>query len=366
MSVILFIIIMYIQEILTLAIKNKASDLHLIANIPPVVRIDGMLSPMTHYAAVTPEDMEKMIYSILTPEQKELLITNKELDFAYEFGGTAGGTFGRFRVNAYYQKGKLGAAFRYLPSNIRTVEDLQLPQICHNFAKLKQGLVLVCGPTGHGKSTTLAAIINEININDAAHILTIEDPVEYIYPPGKSIISQREMGLDTHSWPMALRAALREDPDVVLVGEMRDPETIAAAITIAETGHLVFSTLHTNSASQSIDRIIDAFPTYQQAQVRIQLAATLKGIVSQRLIPQINGGRVPAVEILLGSPAIATNIREGKTHLIDSIIQTSQEAGMLTLEASLAQLVRSGVITLETAKLYALHPEELLRQVGNV
>ena len=239
-----------------------------------------------------------------------------------------------------------------------------MPKICHNFAQLKQGFVLVTGPTGHGKSTTLAAIINEINLEKAVHILTIEDPIEYVYPAGKSIISQREMDLDTHSWAMALRSALREDPDVVLVGEMRDPETIAAAMTIAETGHLVFSTLHTNSASQTIDRIIDSFPADQQTQVRTQLASTLKGVVSQRLIPQLNGGRIPAVEVLLGTSAIASNIRDGKTHLIDSIIQTSQDYGMIPLESSLASLVLSGTISLETAKSYALRPEELLRMVG--
>lgn len=357
---------MYIQEILTLAIKNNASDLHLLADIPPVVRIDGVLSYMMHYAAVTAQESEKMIFSILSPEQRELLITNKELDFAYEFSGEAMKAYGRFRVNAYYQKGRLCAAFRYLPQKIPTIEELQLPPILHDFAKMRQGFVLVCGPTGHGKSTTLASIINEININEARHILTIEDPVEYLYPAGKSIVSQREMGLDTHSWSMALRSSLREDPDVVLVGEMRDPETIGAAITVAETGHLVLSTLHTNSASQSIDRIIDAFPPHQQAQIRIQLASTLRGIISQRLLPQISGGRVPAVELLINTPAVQTNIREGKTHLIDSIIQTSQTIGMMTLEASLANLVRNGKIAIDMAKSYSLHPDELLRLVGNV
>ncbi|MEK7550978.1 MAG: ATPase, T2SS/T4P/T4SS family, partial [Patescibacteria group bacterium] len=220
------------------------------------------------------------------------------------------------------------------------------------------------GPTGHGKSTTLASIINEINQNKALHILTIEDPVEYVYPKGQSIISQREMQIDTHSWAMSLKSALREDPDVVLVGEMRDPETMAAAITIAETGHLVFSTLHTNSASQTIDRILDSFPSNQQVQIRTQLAATLKGIVSQRLIPMIDGGRVPGVEVLLGNTAISSNIRDGKTHLIDSVIQTSQQQGMIPLENSLSSLVLSGVISLEMAKTYALRPDELLRMIG--
>lgn len=354
---------MYIEEILALTIKNKASDLHIHVGLPPMVRIDGGLAPMTHYEPITKEEAEKMIFTLLTPEQRELLIANKELDFGYDFNGKAYQIYGRFRVNAYYEKGDLSAAFRYLPPTIRSIEDLRLPKVTHDFASLKQGFVLVTGPTGHGKSTTLAAIINEIHQSKADHILTIEDPIEYVYGKGKSVISQRELGIDTHSWAMALRSALREDPDVVLVGEMRDAETMGAAITIAETGHLVFSTLHTNSAAQSIDRIVDSFPAFQQPQIRIQLASTLKGIISQRLLPRINGGRVPAVEILIGTPAIASNIRDGKTHLIDSVIQTSQEAGMITLEASLAALVLSGDITLEIAKAYALRPEELLRRV---
>jgi twitching motility protein PilT len=225
--------------------------------------------------------------------------------------------------------------------------------------------VLVTGPTGHGKSTTLASIINEINLARPSHILTIEDPIEYVYPKGMSIISQREMGTDTHSWVMALRAALREDPDVVLIGEMRDTETMQAALTIAETGHLVFSTLHTNSASQSIDRIVDAFPADQREQIRTQLASMLRGIISQRLLPQIGGGRIPAVEVLIGSNAVASNIRDGKTHLIDSVIQTSKDIGMIPLESSLAELVQAGAITLETAKEFALRETELMRMVNS-
>lgn len=355
---------MNIKELLSVTIKNDASDLHLFAGIPPTIRIDGLLNYLSTSETLTHEIIEEMIYSILTPEQRELLITNKELDFAVDFAEETSQIQGRFRINAYFQRGHLCAAFRYLPPKIRTIEELNLPKILHSFAKHKQGFILVCGPTGHGKSTTLAAIINEINIEKAYHILTIEDPIEYIYPKQKSIVSQREIGLDTHSWSMALRSALREDPDVVLVGEMRDPETIAAAITIAETGHLVFSTLHTNSASQSVDRIIDSFPAHQQQQIRIQFASTLKGIVSQRLLPQISGGRIPAVEVLISTSAVASNIRDGKTHLIDSIIETSQDAGMINLESSLSQLVLSGTITLETAKGYALHPEDLLRMVG--
>lgn len=353
---------MQIQELLQLTVTNKASDLHLLPGIPPSLRVDGELTYLTNYPQLTREDIQVMVYSLITEPQKELLLANKELDFSFSFGEKE--TLGRFRINAYYERGSLSAALRFLEPNIRTIDELKLPQIVHSFASMKQGLVLVCGPTGHGKSTTLAAIINEINKNRATHILTIEDPIEYVYPPGKSIISQREMGIDTHSWTMALRSALREDPDVVLIGEMRDADTIAAAITIAETGHLVFSTLHTNSAAQSIDRIIDSFLDHQQAQVRSQLSLTLKGIISQRLLPQIQGGRTLTTEILIGTNAVASNIRDGKTHLINSIIQTSQDVGMISLESSLAQLVRAGSISLETAQSYALYPEELLRMIG--
>lgn len=356
---------MDLEKILSLLIQNKASDMHLQPSLPPMMRVDGELLPLPSFVALSGEDIENLLYKIFTPEQKELLLANKELDFSFGFNnGLVNGTGGRFRGNAFYQRGVLCAAFRFLPPIIKTVEELGMPKILHSFAALKQGFVLVCGPTGHGKSTTIATLINEINQQHTGHILTIEDPIEYVYPKGKSIISQREMGMDTHSWAMALRSALREDPDIVFVGEMRDPETMAAAITIAETGHLVFSTLHTNSASQSIDRIVDSFPSFQQAQIRTQLSASLKGVVSQRLLPKLGGGRVAAVEVLVGTPAVASNIRDGKTHLIDSVIQTSQDVGMIPLETSLAQLVFGGAITLETAKSYALHEEELLRMVS--
>lgn len=355
---------MDIKELLSLTVKNNASDFHLFPGIPPSFRIDGSLTYLSSHEALTKESIETMIYSLLTPEQKELLITNKELDFSIDYNEANNNFVGRFRINAYFQRGSLCGAFRFLPPIIRTIEELRLPKVIHDFSFLKQGFVLITGPTGHGKSTTLASIVNEINLNKSYHILTIEDPIEYVYPKGKSIISQREIGIDTHSWSMALRSALREDPDVVLIGEMRDPETMSAAITIAETGHLVFSTLHTNSASQSIDRIIDSFPSHQQEQVRVQLASSLKGIVSQRLLPQISGGRIPAVEVLIATSAVASNIRDGKTHLIDSIIQTSQDVGMITLESSLSQLVLTGAITLETAKGYALHQDELQRMIG--
>lgn len=357
---------MDIDKILRLLIENNGSDVHLMVGLSPIIRVDGELSKLPSFPLLTREDVENLVFKLLTPEQKELLLANKELDFSFGFGQTQFADLGRFRVNAYYQRSNLSAAFRFLPPIIRTIEQLNLPKIIHTFATLKQGFILCCGPTGHGKSTTLAAVINEINQSRSVHILTIEDPIEYTYPNGKSIISQREMGMDTYSWALALRSALREDPDVVFVGEMRDPETMAAAITLAETGHLVFSTLHTNSASQSIDRVVDSFPSYQQGQIRLQLASTLKGIISQRLLPKIGGGRIPAVEILIGTPAVSSNIREAKTHLIDSVIQTSQDVGMITLESSLAQLMLSGDITLETGQAYAMHPDELLRIAGGV
>lgn len=354
---------MEIQELLALAIKNKASDLHLMVGIPPTFRIDGVLRFATNYPFLRPEVVEQMIFGLLTPEQKELLLANKELDFSFGFKGKTGEE-GRFRINAYYEKGTLAAAFRFLAPNVFTVEELNLPTIVHDFAKLKQGFVLVTGPSGHGKSSTLAAVINEINLDKACHILTIEDPIEFVYPKGNSIISQREMGTDTHDWPMALRSALREDPDVVLIGEMRDPETMKAAMTLAETGHLVFSTLHTNSAAQSVDRIVDSFSSDQRPQIRLQLAATLRGIISQRLLPKIGGGRIPAVEVLIGNSAVANNIRDGKTHLIDTILQTSKDTGMITLDESLADLVRSGTITLDDAKSYTLRENEFLRMIA--
>ncbi len=355
---------MDLQQLLALTVKNNASDLHLMPGIPPVLRIDGDLAYISSFTMLSPESVHSMVFSLLTTQQRNILLTNKELDFSVAYGKGIYGDIGRFRVNAYFQRNQLCAAFRFLPKGIRTIEELHMPTICHSFTKLRQGLILVTGPTGHGKSTTLASMVNEINMTRASHILTIEDPIEYVYPVGKSMISQREMKTDTLSWNSALKAALREDPDVVLIGEMRDADTMSAAMTIAETGHLVLSTLHTNSAAQSIDRILDSFPAHQQAQMRVQLAFTLRGIISQRLLTQISGGRIPAVEILIGTSAVSNNIREGKTHLIDSIIQTSQDVGMITLDASLSQLVLSGIVSLDIAKSYSLHPDELLRLIG--
>ena len=352
---------MIIKDLLNEAVDRKASDLHLLPDISPTLRIDGLLTIISNYPILTIEEIEQMIFSLINPEQKEFLLTNKEIDFSIDFTGDGNESRGRFRVNAYYQRGKLSAVLRLINSTIQTVEELNLPKIISSFATLRQGLVLICGPTGHGKSTTLAAIINEINKTRSAHIVTIEDPIEYAYPLGKSIFSQREMGIDTHSWSVALRSALREDPDIIVIGEMRDSNTMASAMTLAETGHLVFSTIHTNSAAQSIDRIVDSFSGSQQNQIRAQLASVIMGIVSQRLVPKIIGGRIPAVEILIGTSAIATNIKEGNTNLIDSIIQTSSKDGMISLDASLAKLVYNGEISFDTAKNYSLNNDELSR-----
>lgn len=351
-----------IKDLLSVVIKRNASDLHLLAHVPPIIRIDGVLSELTEYGPLKPEAVQTLVFALTSPEQKELVLVNKELDFSVPFTDQHNNE-ARFRANVYFQKGSLAADFRYLAPNIRTVDDLGLPKIIHEFTKLRQGFILVTGPTGHGKTTTLAALIDEINNTRATHIVTIEDPIEYVFNSKKSIISQREMHTDTHSWDVALRSVLREDPDVVLIGEMRDPETIASALTIAETGHLVFATLHTNSASQTIDRIIDSFPEGQREQVGIQLAATLEGVISQRLVPKIEGGRVPAVEIMLGTQAVKTNIRERKSHLLDNIIQTSSNIGMITLESSLATLVKSGTISLDTAQGFSIRPDELMRLV---
>ncbi len=352
---------MDLNALLEKAIQTSASDVHLMVGITPVYRINGFLQELSSVAPLSEQDLERMLFPLLSPGQKEYFLANRALDFSYGFGGGSFGDKGRFRVNLYFQRNTIAAAFRLLPPKVKTIEELRLPSICHKLATLKHGFVLITGPTGHGKTTTIASIINEINMTRSANILTIEDPIEYVYPKGKSVISQRELGHDTLSWGEGLKSALREDPDVVLVGEMRDPESIASAITIAETGHLVFSTLHTNSASQTVDRIIDSFPEAQQNQVRIQLAATLEAVVSQRLIPTIESGRVAATEVLIATNAIRSNIREGKTHLIDSIIETSSEEGMNTIESSLAKLVQDGFITLDTAQAYALRPETLAR-----
>lgn len=349
---------MDIKDLLQLTVDKKASDLHLVVGTPPILRIEGVLAPIENAGVLTDEVIRSYLRAILKAEQLERLNVNKEIDFSLSFSAKA-----RFRINAYTQKGTLAAAFRQIPLEIPSIDALGLPKIVHSFTNLRQGFILITGPTGHGKSTTLAAILDEINQTRPTHIVTIEDPIEFVFRPSKSIISQREMKSDSLSWGVALRSVLREDPDVVLVGEMRDYETIAAALTVAETGHLVFATLHTNSAAQTIDRIVDVFPDEQQSQVRLQLSNVTEAVFSQRLLPGTQGKRLPAYEIMLGTGAIKTAIRDGKTHQIDSIIQTSLEAGMSTLERSLAELVSTGKITMEVAQSWSLRPEELSRLV---
>ena len=342
---------MNIQQLLDLTVQRNASDLHLSVGFPPILRIHGELIPVPGESVSTTEQIESMIAPLLSESQKNIFKEAYELDFSFEFEGKA-----RFRVNIYRQKGYPAAALRLIPFRIPDVEELGLPPVVTKLTELKQGFVLVTGPTGHGKSTTLASFINKINHGRAVHIITIEDPIEYVYPAGKALIEQREMFKDTRSWGNSLRAALREDPDVVLVGEMRDLETIASAITIAETGHLVFATLHTNSAAQSVDRIIDVFPEIQQPQIRLQMAATLEAIISLRLVPTIEPGRTLAAEILFATPAVRNIIREGKSYLIDNLIETSAELGMQILERSLAELVKKGKISQDTALRYAQRP----------
>src|SRR3989339_1217485 len=339
---------MTMNELCAEAARLEASDIHIISGYPPMIRLAGKLQPVSKEAILTPEMAKDLLLSTCSSEQKELFATNKEIDFSYVVPQ------GRFRVNIYLQRDSVAGAFRYIPTKIRSMEELSLPDILNEFIKLRQGFILVTGPTGQGKSTTLAAMIERINQTKASHIITIEDPIEYVYSPAMSIISQREMHGDTHSWTVALRSALREDPDVVLIGEMRDYETIAAAITVAETGHLVLATLHTNSASQTIDRIVDVFPENQQGQIRTQLSNVLTAVLSQRLIPAIGGGRVAAMEILLGTTAVKTSIREGKSHMINNIIQTSSELGMQSLEQDLARMVKSKSIEMSVAADYAL------------
>jgi len=349
---------MEISQLLKLTIERNASDLHIIPGYFPAIRVNGELIQLRLLSVITDNLSRQMLLPILTSEQKENLAVNRELDFGYNFESY------RFRTNIYFTKGTMAASFRLIPHKIKTIEELNLPSLFHQFTDLKQGFVLVTGPTGEGKSTTLAAIINEINLKYAKHILTVEDPIEYIYSPAKSIISQREIGQDTHNWAISLKAALREDPDVVLIGEMRDYETIAAALTIAETGHLVFSTVHTNSAPQTVDRIIDVFPPHQQNQVRMQLSSVLKAAVSQRLVPNMdNSGRIAACEILLNNPAIASIIRDGKTHLIDNVIQTSANERMILLENSLFNLYTKGLISKETALSYAIRSNEIKKLI---
>ena len=342
------------QELLELTVKEQASDLHLSLGHPPVLRIAGRLVPLVKKKIMTDDLLRELTTSLMTEEQRVRLEQEKEVDFSYNMQDKA-----RFRVNVFYQMSSLSAALRLIPKRIKTLEELNLPPVLHKFATARQGFVLITGPSSHGKSTTLAALIDEINHTRADHIITIEDPIEYVFEDDKAIIDQREVYQDTQSFSRALRAPFRQDPDCIMVGEMRDSETIATAITAAETGHLVFATLHTNSASQTIHRIVDSFPPEQQVQVRAQLSGSLLGVVSQRLIPSVRGGLVPAAEIMMSNPAVANLIRENKIHELPLVIETSAEVGMISLNRALANLVRSKTITLENALAYSLNPSEL-------
>jgi twitching motility protein PilT len=345
-----------IEKFLEEVIKKDASDLHLTAGVPPMIRVDGALKAIEGVRGLTDKDVKNLTYSILDDVQKDILERDKEVDFSFTYGDMA-----RFRANAYHQKGNVGLALRLIPVNIRTLTQLGMPKVVEKFTEFPRGLVLVTGPTGSGKSTTLAAMIDKINNERACHIITVEDPIEYTHTHKKSIIEQREVHYDTRSFAAALRSVLREDPDVVLVGEMRDLETIAAAITIAETGHLVLATLHTNNAAQSVDRMIDVFPPHQQQQIRVQLSNILQGIVSQRLIPSIGGGRIAAAEILVVTSAVRNIIREQKTHQLEAVIQTGASEGMQSMDRTLASLIKTGRITLDEAKGYAIDVKELER-----
>jgi len=349
-------------EVLLEVVDRRASDLHLTAGAPPMVRVRGRLAPMEGYPALTPTDTREIIYSILSNAQRQRLENDWQLDFAYQIPGAA-----RFRVNTYFQRSALGAAFRLIPFEITPLESLGLPPIVADFANKPRGLVLVTGPTGSGKSTTLASLIDLINTTREEHIMTIEDPIEFLHHHKKCIVNQRELGSDATSFGAALRAALRQDPDVILVGEMRDIETIGTAITAAETGHLVFATLHTQDTPQTIDRIIDVFPSGQQGQVRAQLSVALQGIMTQTLLPTADGaGRCVAAEVLVPTPAVRNLIRESKSHQIYSVLQTGGAHGMQTMDASLAQLVRSGKITRKLAEQRAHSAEELRRLIGTL
>ena len=345
-----------IEILLEEVIKKKASDLHLQVGLPPMLRVDGSLVPVTGVEAIDEDEVEALVFAILDEDQKQILLKDKEFDFSFAFGD-----LGRFRVNAFHERGNLAAALRLIPNEILSIEQLGLPPIVNKFADYPRGLVLFTGPTGSGKSTSLAAILSRINHEKAVHIVTIEDPIEYTHKSIKSVVVQREVHYDTYSFSAALRSSLRQDPDVVLIGEMRDLETISSAITIAETGHLVLATLHTNNAAQSVDRMIDVFPPHQQPQIRSQLANMLMAICSQRLVPAIGGGRIASAEILVATPAVRNIIREGKSHQLEAVIQTGAEYGMQSMDKTLVNLIHSGTITYEEARNYAVDLEELDR-----
>jgi twitching motility protein PilT len=347
-------------DVLIEVLERRASDLHISAGAPPMLRLRGRLSKLEGYPELTPTDTREVIYSILSNDQRQRLETNWQVDFAYQIPGRA-----RFRVNAYFQRSALGAAFRLIPAEITPLDQLGLPPVVRDFVDKPRGFVLFTGPTGSGKSTSLASLIDEINESREDHIMTIEDPIEFLHGHKKCLVNQRELGADATSFAEALKAALRQDPDVILVGEMRDLETISTALTAAETGHLVFATLHTQDTPQTIDRIIDVFPPSQQHQVRVQLSVALQGIVTQQLLPTADGsGRTMAAEVLIPTPAVRNLIREGKTHQIYSVLQTSAGQGMQTMDSALATLVRQRTITRQLAESRATSPIELGRLLG--
>jgi twitching motility protein PilT len=347
-------------HVLTRMVEVGASDVHLTPGFAPAIRVRGHIHPLDGQPQLTPQQTREVVYSILNDDQRKRFEQNKQLDFAYAIPGVA-----RFRVNVFFQRGAISAAFRHIPESINSLDELGLPAILKEFTRKPRGFVLVTGPTGSGKTTSLAAMIDAINREREEHILTIEDPIEFLHPHHKCIVNQREIGSDAADFSLALKAALRQDPDVILVGEMRDIETMSTALTAAETGHLVFATLHTQSTAQTVDRIIDVFPAGQQHQVRMQLSIALQGIITQQLLPTADGeGRVCACEVLVPTPAIRNLIREGKTHQIYSAIQTSGATGMQTMDAHLVQLVRQGKITRQLAERRASVPEELRRLLG--
>jgi twitching motility protein PilT len=348
----------HIDDLLRMVVEKGGSDLHLCVGVPPIIRIDGQLTP-TPFDRVTPQESQRLVYDILTDEHIQRFESQLELDMSYSLAKVS-----RFRVNVFKDKGTIASAFRVIPTRIPTLDELGLPRVLQDLSRKKRGLILVTGPTGSGKSTTLAAMINQINNERSDHIITIEDPIEYLHQHGRSIINQRELGMDTKAFANALRAALREDPDVILVGEMRDNDTISTAITCAETGHLVLSTLHTNNASQTVDRMVDVFPPGQQEQIRFQLSNNLEAVLCQQLLPKSGGpGRVCAMEVMTCTPAIRNLIREAKAHQITSSIQTSASVGMQTMDQSLRDLYQRGSITYEEALTRAMNQDELKKMM---
>ena len=339
-------------ELLSLVYQEQASDLHITVDHPPIIRISGRLIPLKG-EKISPEESRNLAMELMNEDQQERFLKEKEVDFSYSLGDKV-----RFRVNVFVQR-FVSSALRLIPTKIRTVDELNLPSLLHDFTVPSQGFLIVTGPSSHGKSTTLAALIDEINHSRAEHIITIEDPIEFLFKDDRSVIDQREVYQDTHSFANALRATFRQDPDVIMVGEMRDPESMSIALSAAETGHLVFATLHTNSASQTVHRIVDAFPPEQQQQVRSQLSGALLGVVSQRLLPRIKGGLIPACEIMINTPAVANLIRENKVHELDMVIETSSELGMVSLNRALANLIKSKEVSVENALNYSLNPMDL-------